>query len=65
MPDTVHGRRDRAILLTGDIEIEAGTVFYRYRGKGGKKGRADSTPIRSPVPRQSDQPFHGFPITPG
>ena len=25
---------------------------------------ADSTPIRSPVPRQSDQPFHGFPITP-
>ena len=27
-------------------------------------GCADSTPIRSPVPRQSDQPFHGFPITP-
>jgi hypothetical protein len=25
---------------------------------------ADSTPIRSPIPRQSDQPFHGFPITP-
>jgi hypothetical protein len=25
---------------------------------------ADSTPIRSPIPRQSDQPFQGFPITP-
>jgi integrase/recombinase XerC len=57
IPDTVQGRRDRAILLVfiltgrrrsevmymtaGDIEIEAGTVFYRYRGKGGKKGRRE------------------------
>jgi site-specific recombinase XerD len=57
VPDTVGGRRDRAILLVfiltgrrrsevmsmtaGDIEIEAGTVFYRYRGKGGKKGRRE------------------------
>ncbi len=55
IPDTVQGRRDLAILLVfiltgrrrsevmdlraGDIETEAGTVFYRYRGKGGKKGR--------------------------
>ena len=52
VPDTVAGRRDRAILLVfiltgrrrsevmdlkaGDIEIEDGTVFYRYRGKGGR-----------------------------
>jgi integrase len=57
VPDTVIGRRDRAILLVfiltgrrrsevmdmkaGDIEIEGGTVFYRYRGKGGKKGRRE------------------------
>jgi integrase len=57
VPDTVRGRRDRAILLVfiltgrrrsevmgmtaGDIEIERGTVFYRYRGKGGKKGRRE------------------------
>jgi site-specific recombinase XerD len=55
--DTVHGRRDRAILLTfiltgrrrsevmelkvRDIEIEGGTVLYRYRGKGGKRGRRE------------------------
>jgi hypothetical protein len=24
---------------------------------------ADSTPFRSPIPRRSDQPFQGFPIT--
>lgn len=57
IPDTVQGRRDRAILLvfilTGrrraevmdlkgvDIEIEESTVFYRYRGKGNKKGRRE------------------------
>lgn len=55
VPDTVTGRRDRAILLTfvltgrrrsevigltaGDISIEGETAFYRYRGKGGKVGR--------------------------
>ena len=57
VPDTIRGRRDRAILLVfiltgrrrsevmgmtaGDIEIEGGTVFYRYRGKGGKQGRRE------------------------
>src|SRR5437870_4890108 len=57
VPDTVAGRRDRAILLTfvltgrrrsevlgltaGDISIEAGVTFYAYRGKGGKRGRRE------------------------
>lgn len=57
VPDTVRGRRDRAILLVlvltgrrraevvamtaGDIDIEDGTVFYRYRGKGGRTGRRE------------------------
>ncbi|HKZ90861.1 MAG TPA: tyrosine-type recombinase/integrase [Candidatus Limnocylindrales bacterium] len=57
VPDTVQGRRDRAILLvfilTGrrraevmdlkasDIEIEDSTVFYRYRSKGNRKGRRE------------------------
>jgi integrase len=57
VPDTVRGRRDRAILLTfiltgrrrtevidlkaGDITIEDGTAFYAYRGKGGKRGRRE------------------------
>jgi site-specific recombinase XerD len=57
VPDSVYGRRDRAILLTfvltgrrrtevmdlkaGDIEIEDRTVFYSYRGKGGKRGRRE------------------------
>jgi integrase/recombinase XerC len=57
VPDTMIGRRDRAILLVfvltgrrraevmgmkaGDIEIEVGTVFYSYRGKGGKQGRRE------------------------
>ncbi len=53
VPDTVQGRRDRAILLTGrrrsevmdlsagDIAIEDGTVYYSYRGKGGKRGRRE------------------------
>jgi integrase len=57
VPDTVAGRRDRALLLTfiltgrrraeviglraGDITIEADTAFYSYRGKGGKAGRRE------------------------
>ncbi len=57
VPDTVRGRRDRAILLTlvltgrrraealglraGDLSVEGDTVFYRYRGKGGKMGRRE------------------------
>lgn len=57
MPDTVGGRRDRAIILTlvltgrrraeviglkaGDLSIEDGTCFYSYRGKGGKTGRRE------------------------
>jgi integrase/recombinase XerC len=57
VPDTVPGRRDRAILLTfiltgrrraeviglraGDITSEDGTAFYAYRGKGGKRGRRE------------------------
>ncbi len=57
VPDTIQGRRDRAILLvfilTGrrrsevmdlkasDISIEDSTVFYSYRGKGGKRGRRE------------------------
>jgi len=57
MPDSVAGRRDRALLLTfiltgrrrtevigltaGDISIEGDTVFYAYRGKGGKRGRRE------------------------
>lgn len=57
VPDTVAGRRDRALLLffvltgrrrsevisltAGDISIEGETAFYRYRGKGGKTGRRE------------------------
>ena len=57
VPDTVQGRRDRAILLVfiltgrrraevmdlkaGDITIEDGTVLYSYLGKGGKRGRRE------------------------
>jgi integrase/recombinase XerC len=57
VPDTVAGRRDRAILLTlvltgrrrtevislraGDLSVEGETVFYAYRGKGGKRGRRE------------------------
>ncbi len=57
VPDTVAGRRDRALLLTfvltgrrraevigltaGDISIEGETAFYTYRGKGGKAGRRE------------------------
>ena len=57
VPDTVAGRRDRALLLTfiltgrrrseviglmaGDISVEGETAFYQYRGKGGKVGRRE------------------------
>lgn len=57
VPDTVAGRRDRALLLTfvltgrrraevigltaGDISVESETAFYAYRGKGGKRGRRE------------------------
>jgi integrase/recombinase XerC len=57
VPDTVAGRRDRALLLffvltgrrrsevigltAGDLRIEGDTVFYSYRGKGGKRGRRE------------------------
>jgi len=57
LPDTVAGRRDRALLLTfvltgrrraevigltaGDISVEGETVFYSYRGKGNKRGRRE------------------------
>jgi integrase/recombinase XerC len=57
IPDTIAGRRDRALLLAfiltgrrrtevisltaGDISIEGETAFYSYRGKGGKRGRRE------------------------
>ncbi len=57
VPDTVPGRRDRAIILTlvltgrrrsevigllaGDLSVEGDTAFYAYRGKGGKTGRRE------------------------
>jgi integrase len=57
VPDTLAGRRDRAILLTlvltgrrraeviglraGDLTLEGETAFYAYRGKGGKGGRRE------------------------
>jgi len=57
VPDTVAGRRDRALLLVfvltgrrrsevigltaGDINLEGETAFYSYRGKGGKRGRRE------------------------
>lgn len=57
VPDTLAGRRDRALLLifvltgrrraevigltAGDISVEGETAFYRYRGKGGKRGRRE------------------------
>src|SRR5450756_1704973 len=57
VPDSVAGRRDRAILLTlvltgrrraeviglraGDLSSEGETCFYAYRGKGGKRGRLE------------------------
>ncbi len=57
VPDTVAGRRDRAIILTlvltgrrrsevinlkaKDISVEDERAFYSYRGKGGKQGRRE------------------------
>ncbi len=57
VPDSIAGRRDRAILLTfvltgrrrtevidlraGDLSLEGETCFYAYRGKGGKRGRRE------------------------
>jgi integrase/recombinase XerC len=57
VPDTVAGRRDRALLLTfiltgrrrsevigltaGDITVEGDVAYYSYRGKGGKRGRRE------------------------
>ena len=57
VPDTVHGRRDRAIILTlvltgrrrsevinltaGNITTDGARAFYTYRGKGGKTGRRE------------------------
>jgi site-specific recombinase XerD len=57
IPDTAVGLRDRAIILTltftgrrraevlgmtaGSISVEGSTVFYTYRGKGGKTGKRE------------------------
>jgi len=57
VPDTLAGRRDRAMLLTlvltgrrraevlglraGDITLDDGRPSYVYRGKGGKRGRRE------------------------
>jgi integrase/recombinase XerC len=57
LPDSVAGRRDRALLLVfvltgrrrsevigltaGDISVEGDTAYYSYRGKGGKRGRRE------------------------
>jgi integrase/recombinase XerC len=57
IPETVRGRRDRALLLTflltgrrrsevlnltaGDILVGDDLVMYQYRGKGGKTGRRE------------------------
>jgi len=57
VPNTVAGRRDRAILLTlvltgrrraeviglraVDLSVEGETTYYAYRGKGGKRGRRE------------------------
>jgi site-specific recombinase XerD len=57
IPDTLPGRRDRAIILTlaltgrrrsevinlkaKDLSVEGKRAFYSYRGKGGKRGRRE------------------------
>jgi site-specific recombinase XerD len=57
IPETPSGLRDRAIVLTlvltgrrraevlnlraGDLSVEDGRTWYRYRGKGGKTGRRE------------------------
>jgi site-specific recombinase XerC len=60
IPETPSGLRDRAIVLTlvltgrrraevlnlraGDLSVEEGRTWYRYRGKGGKTGRLQLRP---------------------
>jgi integrase/recombinase XerC len=57
IPETPVGLRDRAIILTlvltgrrraevlnltkDDLSVEDGRVYYRYRGKGGKRGKRE------------------------
>jgi integrase/recombinase XerD len=57
IPDTPVGLRDRAIILVltltgrrrsevlglkaGNLLLEGGTVYYTYRGKGGKQGKRE------------------------
>ena len=57
VPDTIAGRRDRAMLMVlvltgrrraeviglraGDLTLDGETVFYAYRGEGGKRGRRE------------------------
>ena len=57
IPETPAGLRDRAIFLTlvltgrrrsevlnlkvGDLSLDGETVYYAYRGKGGKRGRRE------------------------
>ena len=57
IPDTSVGLRDRAIILTliltgrrrsevlglrvGDLHPDGGSVYYTYRGKGGKQGKRE------------------------
>jgi site-specific recombinase XerD len=57
IPETPAGLRDRAIFLTlvltgrrrsevlnlrvGDLSLDGDTVYYQYRGKGGKRGRRE------------------------
>jgi hypothetical protein len=63
VPDTIEGRRDRAMLLVfiligrrrnevmdlkaGDSSIGGGTVSCRYQRKGGKRGRREPTVFAS------------------
>jgi site-specific recombinase XerD len=64
IPDTPVGLRDRAIILVltltgrrrsevlglkvGNLSPEGGTVYYTYRGKGGKQGKREITTARPP-----------------
>ena len=57
IPDSIKGRRDRAIVVTlvltgrrrsevinlkaGDVSFDDSAVFYRYTGKGGVRGRRE------------------------
>jgi len=69
--DTLCRRRDRAILLVlvltgrrraeviglraGDLRLEGETVFYSYRGKGGKRGRPGAIDLTEPMDGSSSQ----------